>query len=108
MARTLGQSGHGTSDDPALRREQARNELREGGPPRNRGTGVTKWTITLLVLSLVVVTVLAQNTRRTRINLLWGGVDAPLFAILVLVGLGFAALTEVASLLWRHRRRTRP
>ncbi|MEO5680125.1 MAG: hypothetical protein ABIS47_10695, partial [Acidimicrobiales bacterium] len=66
----------------------------------------TKWTVSMLVIGLVVVVVLAQNSRRTRLNLLWGGVDAPLFAILLLVGLGFAALTELGSLLWRHRRRT--
>lgn len=107
MARTLRRPGHGIPEDPALRREQARNELSEGGPPGSRGTGVTKWTVALLVVGLVVVVVLAQNTGRTRVNLLWGGFDAPLFAVLLLVGLGFAAVTELASLLWRHRRRGR-
>lgn len=79
----------------------------EGAKRRTHGTGVTKWTISALLLGLVVVVILAQNTGRTRLNLLWGGVDAPLFAILLLVGLGFAVLSELGSLIWRHQRRAR-
>lgn len=101
---SLRRPGHDVPADPADRRERARAEMAVGGPGP-RGTGVTKWTVSMLVIGLVVVVVLAQNSRRTRLNLLWGGVDAPLFAILLLVGLGFAALTELGSLLWRHRRR---
>ena len=92
--------------DPSERRDQAQDELARGNHPGGRGTGVTKWTVALLVLGLVVVVVLAQNTGRTRLNLLWGGIDAPLFAILLVVGLGFAAISELGSLVWRHRRRT--
>ena len=106
MSRTLRRPGHDVPDDPAERREQARLDLGRGGQPEARGTGVTKWTVAMLVVGLFVVVVLAQNTGRTRLNLLWGGIDAPLFAILLLVGLGFAVLTELGSLLWRHRRRT--
>jgi len=104
MARTLRRPGSDVPPDPVDRREQARNDLSPtaGG----RGTGVTKWTVALLVLALVVVVLLAQNTGRTRLNLLWWGVDAPLFAILLLVGFGFAAISELGSLVWRHRRRT--
>ena len=90
--------------DPSERREQAQDELARGN--RGRGTGVTKWTLALLVLGLVVVVVLAQNTGRARLNLLWGGIDAPLFAILLVFGLGSAAVSEPSSLVWRHRRRT--
>lgn len=108
MSRTLRRPGHDVPDDPAERREQARLDLGRGGRREARGTGVTKWTVTMLVVGLIVVVVLAQNTGRTRLNLLWGGIDAPLFAILLLVGLGFAVLTELGSLLWRHRRRTHP
>jgi len=107
MARTLRRPDRDVPDDPAGRRGQARLDLARGAPG-GRGTGVTKWMVATLVLGLVTVVVLAQNTGRTRLNLLWGGIDAPLFAILLLVGLGFAVLTELGSLLWRHRRRTRP
>lgn len=106
MARTLRRPGHDVPADPAERREQAQSELATSAHPGGRGTGVTKWTVALLVLGLVVAVVLAQNTGRTRLNLLWGGIDAPLFAILLVVGLGFAALSELGSLVWRHRRRT--
>lgn len=92
--------------DPSERREQAQDELARGSHPGGRGTGVTKWTVALLLLGLVVVVVLAQNTGRTRVNLLWGGIDAPLFAILLAFGLGAAAVSELGSLVWRHRRRT--
>ncbi len=92
--------------DTSERREKARGELARGNHPGGRGTGVTKWTVALLALGLVVVVVLAQNTGRTRLNLLWGGIDAPLFAILLVVGLGFAAISELGSLVWRHRRRS--
>jgi len=107
VSRTLRRPGHDVPEDPAERREQARSDMGRGAPGL-RGTGVTKWTVAMLLLGLVVVIVLAQNTDRTRLNLLWGGVDAPLFAILLLIGLGFAVLTELGSLIWRHRRRTRP
>ena len=80
-------------------------DLAEGVRREGQGTGVTKWVVSMLIVALVVVVVLAQNTGRTRLNLLWGGIDAPLFAILLLVGVGFAVLTELGSLLWRHRRR---
>ena len=106
MGRTLRRPGHEVPADPAERREKAQGELARGNHPGGRGTGVTKWTVALLVLGLVVVVVLAQNTGRTRLNLLWGGIDAPLFAILLVVGLGFAAISELGSLVWRHRRRT--
>lgn len=92
--------------DPSERREQAQDELARGNHPGGRGTGVTKWTVALLLVGLVVVVVLAQNTGRARVNLLWGGIDAPLFAILLVFGLGVAALSELGSLVWRHRRRT--
>jgi len=105
MAPALRRPGSDVPADTSARREQAREDLAEGGRPEGRGTGVTKWVVSTLIVGLVVVVVLAQNTGRTRLNLLWGGIDAPLFAILLLVGVGFAVLTELASLLWRHRRR---
>jgi len=105
MSRTLRRPGHDVPEDPSERRDQARIDMTQH-KPGTRGTGVTKWTVLMLVLGLVVVVVLAQNTGRTRVNLLWGGIDAPLFAILLLIGLGFAALAELGSLVWRHRRRT--
>ena len=105
MAPALRRPGSDGPADASARREQARVDLAEGGRPEGRGTGVTKWVVSMLIIALVVVVVLAQNTGRTRLNLLWGGIDAPLFAILLLVGVGFAVLTELGSLLWRHRRR---
>ena len=105
MAPALRRPGHDVPADPSARREQARVDLTAGGRPGGRGTGVTKWVVSMLIVALVVVVVLAQNTGRTRLNLLWGGIDAPLFAILLLVGVGFAVLTELGSLLWRHQRR---
>ena len=108
MARTLRRPGHDVPSDPAERRDQAESDLAKRGQPGGHGTGVTKWTVSALVLGLVAVVLLAQNTGRTRLNLLWGGIDAPLFAILLLVGLGFAVLAELGSLVWRHRRRATP
>lgn len=106
MGRTVRRPGLDVPADPDARRRQAATDLEaKGQPGRVRGTGVTKWTVAALLLGLVVVIVLAQNTRLTRLNLLWGGVDAPLFAILVLSGIGFAVLTELGTLVWRHRRR---
>jgi len=101
MSRTVRRPGHEVPADPSERRDRAQDELARGNHPGGRGTGVTKWTVALLVLGLVVVVVLAQNTGRTRLNLLWGGIDAPLFAILLIVGLGFAAISELGSLMWR-------
>lgn len=105
MAPALRRPGSDVPADTSARREQARVDLAGGGRREGRGTGVTKWVVSMLIVALVVVVVLAQNTGRTRLNLLWGGIDAPLFAILLLVGMGFAVLTELGSLLWRHRRR---
>lgn len=107
MAPALRRPGSDVPDDTSARREQARVDLAEGGQPGGRGTGVTKW-VSMLIVALVVIVVLAQNTGRIRLNLLWGGIDAPLFAILLLVGMGFAVLTELGSLLWRHQRRRHP
>ena len=70
-----------------------------------RGTGVSKWSLLLLVLAIVLAVVLGQNTERVDVDVLWASFRAPLFLVVLLAGLGLTILWEVGTLALRHRRR---
>lgn len=72
-----------------------------------RGTGVSIYSITLLVLLIIIVVVLGQNTDDVTIKVLWGELDAPLFIVVILSALVVTAAWEIGTLLLRHRRRKR-
>ncbi len=71
------------------------------------GTGVSKWSLLLLVLAILLAVVLGQNTERVPVQVLWADFTAPLFLVVLLAGLGLTTLWEVGTLVLRHRRRRR-
>lgn len=89
--------------------EQGWNELDEQGGPNGpgevRGTGVSKWSLLLLVLAIALAVILGQNTERVEVEVLWASFRAPLFLVVLLAGLGLTVLWEVGTLVLRHRRR---
>lgn len=70
-----------------------------------RGTGVSKWSLLLLVLAIALAVILGQNTEDVEVEVLWASFRAPLFLVVLLAGLGLTVLWEVATLVLRHRRR---
>ena len=70
-----------------------------------RGTGVSRWSLLLLVLAITLAVILGQNTERVEVEVLWTSFTAPLFLVVVLAGLGITALWELGTLALRHRRR---
>ena len=82
--------------------EQAPSEQRRG---EQRGTGVSKWSLLLLVLAILLAVVLGQNTEPVGVEVLWTEFTAPLFLLVLLAGLGLTVLWEVGTLVFRHRRR---
>jgi uncharacterized integral membrane protein len=70
-----------------------------------RGTGLSKWSLLLLGLAIVLAVILGQNTERVDVDVLWASFRAPLFLVVLLAGLGLTVLWEVGSLALRHRRR---
>lgn len=89
--------------------EQGWTELEgQGGPNRPgelRGTGVSKWSLLLLVLAITLAVILGQNTERVDVDVLWASFRAPLFLVVLLAALGLTVLWEVGTLALRHRRR---
>jgi uncharacterized integral membrane protein len=78
----------------------------EGGQTREvRGTGVSKWSLLLLVAAILGAVVLGQNTERVEVEVLWASFRAPLFLVVLLAALGLTVLWEVGTLALRHRRR---
>ncbi len=78
------------------------------GPGRTgevRGTGVSRWSLLLLALAIVLAVILGQNTERVEVEVLWASFRAPLFLVVLLAGLGLTVLWEVGTLALRHRRR---
>jgi uncharacterized integral membrane protein len=80
--------------------EQAPGDQREA-----RGTGISKWSLLLLALAIVLAVILGQNTERVDVDVLWASFRAPLFLVVLLAGLGLTVLWEVGTLALRHRRR---
>lgn len=78
------------------------------GPDRTgelRGTGVSKWSLLLLVLAIALAVILGQNTERVEVEVLWASFRAPLFLVVLLAALGLTVIWEVGTLALRHRRR---
>lgn len=93
--------------------ERGWTELDERGPDHGagasgerRGTGVSKWSLLLLVLAITLVVILGQNTERVAVDVLWASFRAPLFLVVLIAGLGLTVVWELATLVLRHRRRT--
>ena len=89
--------------------DEARTELDEaqdvGRPVERRGTGISKWSLALLVLAIILAIILGQNTEQVTVEVLWTSFDAPLFLVVLLAALGLTVLWELATLALRHRRR---
>ncbi len=85
---------------------EPRSEARPGGRTNDaKGTGISKWSLLLLTLAILLAVILGQNTERVGVTVLWAEFSAPLFLIVLLAGLGLTALWEVGTLVLRHRRR---
>lgn len=80
-------------------------ERAPGTTGENRGTGISKWSLLLLVLAILLAVILGQNTERIDVDVLWASFRAPLFVVVLLAALGLTALWEIATMLLRHRRR---
>lgn len=81
------------------------DDRRSDRPGEVRGTGVSKWSLVLLVLAITLAVILGQNTERVEVEVLWTSFRAPLFLVVLLAGLGLTVLWEVGTLALRHRRR---
>ncbi|MFP5255757.1 MAG: lipopolysaccharide assembly protein LapA domain-containing protein [Acidimicrobiia bacterium] len=75
------------------------------GTGERRGTGVSKWSLFVLVLAIALAVILGQNTERVDVDVLWASFRAPLFLVVLLAGLGLTVVWEVGTLALRHRRR---
>ena len=79
---------------------------RAAGDPREaRGTGLSKWSLLVLVLAIALAVILGQNTERVDVDVLWASFRAPLFLVVLLAALGLTVVWEVGTLALRHRRR---
>ena len=83
----------------------ALDERGPGGGHEARGTGLSKWSLLLLGLAIVLAVILGQNTERVDVDVLWASFRAPLFLVVLLAALGLTALWEAGTLALRHRRR---
>jgi uncharacterized integral membrane protein len=72
---------------------------------RQRGTGITKWSLLLLVLAISLAVILGQNTEKVAVQVLWAEFTAPLFLVVLLAALGLTVVWEIATFVLRHRRR---
>jgi uncharacterized integral membrane protein len=78
---------------------------RTSGDGELRGTGISKWSLLVLVLGIALAIILGQNTEKVEVEVLWASFRAPLFLVVLLAGLGLTVLWEVGTLALRHRRR---
>src|SRR5687767_13662453 len=81
------------------------DERAPGDPREVRGTGISKWSLLLLLLAILLAVILGQNTDRVDVDVLWATFRAPLFVVVLLAALGLTVLWEVSTLALRHRRR---
>jgi uncharacterized integral membrane protein len=80
-------------------------ETGEAPQVEQTGTGVSRWSLLLLVLAIVLVVILGQNTEPVTVELLWTTLEAPLFLVVLLAALGLTVLWELGTLVLRHQRR---
>ena len=89
--------------------EKGWTELDEGRgsdrPGEVRGTGVSKWSLLVLVLAITLAVILGQNTERVEVEVQWASFSAPLFLVVLLAGLGLTVMWEVGTLALRHQHR---
>jgi uncharacterized integral membrane protein len=89
--------------------DEARTDLDEAQdvdpPVERKGTGISRWSLSLLLLAVILAIVLGQNTEQVTVEVLWTSFDAPLFLVVLLAALGLAVLWELGTLALRHRRR---
>ncbi|HEX9681888.1 MAG TPA: LapA family protein [Acidimicrobiales bacterium] len=60
-----------------------------------------------LVLVLMVVLFVLQNTESTTVDFLFWSVEASLALVIMVTGVAFALVDQVVSFAWRRRRRQR-
>ena len=72
--------------------------------PPTTGTGVTRYIVAVLVLSVLMLVLAVRNSDRVEVDLLvWSG-KAPVYALAFVAALLGAAVTALVSSIWRHRR----
>jgi uncharacterized integral membrane protein len=72
--------------------------------PPTAGTGVTRYVVAALVISVLALVLAIRNSDRTEVDLLvWSG-EAPVYAVAFVALLLGAALTALLTAVWRHRR----
>ena len=69
------------------------------------GTGVTRYTVALVILGVLFVVLAAQNTQRAHVDLLVWDANPPVYAIAIVMLLVGALVAVAGSGVWRHRRR---
>lgn len=82
-----------------------RGGARPGTGAEVAGTGTLRRYLGVVVLTALAVVVLAQNTEKTTVELLFWDLDGPRFVVLAAALLIGALLGELGAALWRRRRR---
>ena len=68
------------------------------------GTGVTRYVIAAIVVSVLALVLAVRNSDRVEVDLLvWSG-EAPVYALAFVALLVGSALTALLTAIWRHRR----
>lgn len=72
--------------------------------PPTTGTGVTRYVVAAMVVSVLAIVLAVRNSDRVDVDLLvWSG-EAPVYALAFVAALVGGALTALLSAVWRHRR----
>ena len=72
--------------------------------PPTTGTGVTRYVVAVLLVSVLALVLAVRNSDRVEVDLLvWSG-EAPVYALAFVALLVGSALTALLSAIWRHRR----
>ena len=72
--------------------------------PPTMGTGVTRYVVAVLLVSVLALVLAVRNSDRVEVDLLvWSG-EAPIYALAFVALLVGSALTALLSAIWRHRR----
>lgn len=72
--------------------------------PPTAGTGVTRYVVATILVSVLALVLAIRNSDRTEVDLLvWSG-EAPVYAVAFVALLLGSAITALLSAVWRHRR----
>lgn len=82
-----------------------RRARRDGETGTGTGTGTLRRYVGVVVLAALAVIVLAQNTEKTTVEILFWDLEGPRFVVLAAALLVGALLGELGAALWRRRRR---